>query len=448
MSPYARSKTALTRKRLLFGAIIGIALCVRIPAINAFSAKAVACSMAILRADASDPQSEPEISGDLKVLRRVIPAYPDELRRKGIAGRVELQVGIDEKGTVGGVRIVKPLHPYLDNAAVQALKQWRFEPVRRNGVPVPAVITLTVNFTREAYRTRPASAEGQKEILAGETDSSQVELPRILAKSAEYCERLESAALDYICEETTRDVFHNLFTKEEMEKSPVVLSMVTGPGSISQLGIPPLPMPNPKRTEKNDYVCDYLLVKKGDTIEGRRIVLKENGRRLPDRKRVLEERRLSTLLPFFAPVRLLGRQRQPLLDYRLLGAKTISGKKAYIIGATSKTGGAAGIEQAQIWLEEKNGRVLKVEITGVPVEGYESVLRELIQYNVTARCITTYEYEIEKKGMAFPSSVRVRVYYPMPGLEVETFIVGKISTDIKYDKYKFFTVETESGIRK
>jgi TonB family protein len=418
------------------------------PAIVGIPSEDGAYFMMIVLTSGAMPSVQLEFAGGPKVLHQVIPAYPDELRRQGIEGQAELQVGIDEEGAVGGVKILKSLHPYLDNAAVQALKQWKYEPVYQNGVAVPAVITMTVNFTREAYRAQEESEEKQKSESPGQRSSSQAELSKILEGSAEYCDKLEGAALDYICEETIRDVFYNLMTQEEMEKSRIVISMVTGTGSVSQLGISRLPTPNPKRTEKNEYVCDYLLVKKGGGIEDRRIILKENGRKLPDRTKLLEEKRLSTLLPFLAPVRLVGRDRQRLFDYRLLEEEKVRGKDTYLIEAIPKAGDAAGVEYARIWVEKKSFHVLKIEITGVPIEGYESVLGELIQYNIKAKFVTTYAYQVEKKGIAFPSSVRIRVNYPMQGLEIESYIVEKISTDLKYDKYKFFTVETEGAVKK
>jgi protein TonB len=418
------------------------------PAIVGISFENGAYFMMIVLTSGAEPSGQLEFAGGPKVLHKVIPAYPDELRRQGIEGQVGLQVEIDEKGVVGGVKILKSLHPYLDNSAIQALKQWKYKPVYQNGVAVPAVITMTVNFTREAYRAQEKSEESQKAASAGMESSSRAELAKILEKSAEYCDKLEGAALDYICEETIRDVFHNLYTKEEMEKSTVVLYMFTGTGSVNQLGISRMPWPNPKRTEKNEYVCDYLLVKKGDGIEDRRIILKENGHKLPNRTKLLEEKRLSTLLPFLAPVRIIGRDRQPFFDYRLLKEEKIRGNDTYLIEAISKTGDAAGVEYAKIWVEKKNFHVLKIEITGVPIGGYESVLRELIQYNIKAKFVTTYEYQVVKRGIAFPSSVRIRVNYPMQGLEIESYIVEKISTDLKYDKYKFFTVETEGAVKK
>jgi len=37
--------------------------------------------------------------------------------------------------------------PLLDQAAIDAVKQWEYEPTLLNGVPVPVVITVTVQFT-------------------------------------------------------------------------------------------------------------------------------------------------------------------------------------------------------------------------------------------------------------------------------------------------------------
>lgn len=388
-----------------------------------------------------------EFAGGPRVLHQVVPSYPDELRRQGIEGQVELQVGIDEEGNVGGVRILKSLHPYLDNSAVQALKQWKYEPVLRNGAPVPVVVTMTVNFTREAYRKpEEAAAKGQPRE-SGPRAALRMDLPSILEKCADYCDRLRNSALDYICEETIRDINFNLMTDEEMKKSSVVITIMSGTGDVSQLGISSLPPHSPKRTEKNEYVCDYLLVKKGEGIQDKRIILRENGRRLPDRSKILEERRFTTLTPFLAPVRLFGRDRQPLFDYILLKDDKIKGKEACVIEVVPKAGNAAGVEYAKAWVEKEGGQVVKIEMTGLPYEGYECILNELIQYNARAKFVATYSYSVEKKSLAFPSEAKIRVNFARPGVMPERFWIERIRTDMKYEKYKFFTVETEGAVK-
>ena len=58
---------------------------------------------------------------------KVAPAYPDLARRMNITGVVKLQVTVAPNGTVKSARLVGG-HPVLANAALDAIKKWRFEP--------------------------------------------------------------------------------------------------------------------------------------------------------------------------------------------------------------------------------------------------------------------------------------------------------------------------------
>ena len=59
---------------------------------------------------------------------------------------IEATIGRD--GTVIETKVLRSV-PLLDQAALDAVKQWRFTPTLLNGVPVPVVMTVTVNFTLE-----------------------------------------------------------------------------------------------------------------------------------------------------------------------------------------------------------------------------------------------------------------------------------------------------------
>ena len=76
------------------------------------------------------------------------PQYTDEARRQDIQGSVELEIVVREDGSVGDVRVTKSLDRRygLDDAAVAAARQWRFKPGLRNGVPVPTVVGLVLEF--------------------------------------------------------------------------------------------------------------------------------------------------------------------------------------------------------------------------------------------------------------------------------------------------------------
>jgi TonB family protein len=81
-----------------------------------------------------------------RVVRRVYPRYPAEARRARMEGLAELEVLIDASGKVRDVTIRKDLPDGLGEAAVEAVRQWVFEPVVVNDVPVPALIDVVMNF--------------------------------------------------------------------------------------------------------------------------------------------------------------------------------------------------------------------------------------------------------------------------------------------------------------
>jgi len=76
----------------------------------------------------------------------VSPVYPEEAKAAGTQGVVILEAVIDPSGAVRQARVLRSI-PALDDAAVEAVKQWQFTPTLLNGVPVPVIMTVTVNFT-------------------------------------------------------------------------------------------------------------------------------------------------------------------------------------------------------------------------------------------------------------------------------------------------------------
>jgi periplasmic protein TonB len=74
------------------------------------------------------------------------PVYPAVAQRARVEGVVILEVVIDARGRVGSVGVLRSI-ALLDQAAADAVRQWRFTPALLNGEPVPVVMTVTVNFT-------------------------------------------------------------------------------------------------------------------------------------------------------------------------------------------------------------------------------------------------------------------------------------------------------------
>jgi protein TonB len=80
-----------------------------------------------------------------KLIRRVEPVYPDLAKRARVQGVVLLEVTVDETGNVSEINIIRG-HPLLNQAAVDAVEQWKYSPTLLNGEPVPVKATVTVTF--------------------------------------------------------------------------------------------------------------------------------------------------------------------------------------------------------------------------------------------------------------------------------------------------------------
>src|SRR5262245_49240945 len=81
-----------------------------------------------------------------KKVYHVAPIYPPIAIAARKEGWVILEALIAEDGTVRNVRVLRS-EPLLDDAAITAVKQWRFTPTVLSGEPVPIVMTVTVGFT-------------------------------------------------------------------------------------------------------------------------------------------------------------------------------------------------------------------------------------------------------------------------------------------------------------
>lgn len=80
------------------------------------------------------------------VIQRVQPDYPPRARNARVEGVVKLEAVIRADGTVGDIKVLQGLRMGCTEAAIEALRRWRFRPGKRNGVPVDVPFTLTVDF--------------------------------------------------------------------------------------------------------------------------------------------------------------------------------------------------------------------------------------------------------------------------------------------------------------
>jgi TonB family protein len=99
---------------------------------------------------AAEPAEEAKIDVDQMPVPKttVQPTYPERARKAGIQGMVLLKVKVSETGSVESVQVEEGVqgHVELDDAAVEAVKQWSFEPAQKDGEPVAIEVMIPVQF--------------------------------------------------------------------------------------------------------------------------------------------------------------------------------------------------------------------------------------------------------------------------------------------------------------
>jgi len=91
------------------------------------------------------------IGGQIKAptkIKDVKPVYPAMAQSARVAGVVTIEATIGPDGKVIDAKVVRSI-PLLDQAALDAVRQWEYTPTLLNGVPVPVLVTVTINFTRQ-----------------------------------------------------------------------------------------------------------------------------------------------------------------------------------------------------------------------------------------------------------------------------------------------------------
>jgi protein TonB len=96
------------------------------------------------------PPAQPvRVGGQIRAptqIRKVNPVYPAIAQSARVQGIVIIEATIGPNGKVQDARVLRSI-PLLDQAALDAVRQWEFTPTLLNGVPVPVIMTVTVQFT-------------------------------------------------------------------------------------------------------------------------------------------------------------------------------------------------------------------------------------------------------------------------------------------------------------
>jgi protein TonB len=101
-----------------------------------------------LPAEMPQPKKVVRVGGNIiapKLVKRVDPVYPQLAAQSRVQAMVILEATVDLKGHVTHVTVLRG-SPLFDDAAIAAVKQWRYQPLLLNGEPTEFILTVTVMF--------------------------------------------------------------------------------------------------------------------------------------------------------------------------------------------------------------------------------------------------------------------------------------------------------------
>ena len=117
---------------------------------NSVNAAAVERAIAAARDDSGRSADGTISAGRLERLRYVPPDYPMEARQKGLSGNVELTFTVRSDGKVSDVSVENSTPPLVfDEAAIDAVRKWRYRPYERDGLAVDQRVKLNLRFAMD-----------------------------------------------------------------------------------------------------------------------------------------------------------------------------------------------------------------------------------------------------------------------------------------------------------
>jgi len=113
---------------------------------DAVAAKEQADAAARAKAKAAAVRVGGKIEPPIK-MNDVKPVYPAIAQNAGVTGSVIIEATIGADGRIIDARVLRSI-PLLDQAALDAVRQWEYKPTLLNGAAVPVIMTVTINFKR------------------------------------------------------------------------------------------------------------------------------------------------------------------------------------------------------------------------------------------------------------------------------------------------------------
>jgi len=241
----------------------------------------------------------------------------------------------------------------------------------------------------------------------------------LLDRAANYCDKLSQSTLYFVCREQVEEWLY-----------PNSTSNRTWYGQSIFVGV----------REIYKYIYDYQLIRDpGGSIRESRTLLEDNGKKVRLPNAPLKTLTFTHAYVVMGPLGLLSRDRQADYDFRFVRQEKVGGEKAVAVEAVPKPGLHPDCLTGTVWLRLEDAAVLKIQWNPSSMNNYEGVEDRARNLKMTPSLLMTSEYAFEKNGIRFPSRYTVKeIYAGILGRHFE-----RSQTDVIYEHYQFFTVETE-----
>jgi len=255
-------------------------------------------------------------------------------------------------------------------------------------------------------------------------NSPRPTLDEILQREAEYCRRLELAALDFVCLE-------DITEKVDQSKDINLVKWRS-------------PRDRPPTSVKRTFLYDFQFIRKGGSIKETRTLLKQNGRDMEVKDAELETGNFVYKNAVLAPVGIFGGRWREAFNYKISGEATVGGRQCLIINAVPKgTQPEIDFLSGRAFIDKATLDILKIEWSEQKIGNYEAFVKRGERYKMKPRISVTSEFEAEKNGIRFPTRHLIEeAYFGAAGMDSPGKFV-RSRTTVLYRDFKFFTVSVE-----
>ena len=301
-----------------------------------------------------------------------------------------------------------------------------------------AALTLAVALIALAAVQAPASASSSVPRPIGQSPQGTAAAPprppdlaSLLAKTAEYCGKLDNAAFDFVCLEEIRETIDPKLDRAEKD-APL--------DSSTREFLGPTVIIHTMRKIKHSFLYDYQCVRAGRTFRETRTQLEENGKPKNVPNAALDTSIVVFRAALLGPLGIFDEHVQKNFDYRIAGREKIGETSAVVIDAKPKPGAQPTRSLfGKAWVDPATGDILRIEWSESRVGNFDVFARRGERFKRTPRLTIRSEFTVEKNGLRFPSRLAVEEAY----LKDSGKAFVRSRTDVVYRNFKFFTVEVE-----